>query len=75
MTHEPTRPSWHCRTCGVEWPCPIRRRELLAESAGSRVYVALRMAPYLSEALDDRPDLDPTVLHARFLGWVRRLRP
>ena len=73
-THEPGRPSWRCLACGADWPCPTRRAELVADSGGSRVALALRMARYFSEAVDDRPDVSVEVLYDRLLAWVRAPR-
>jgi hypothetical protein len=70
--HEPARPSWCCRVCDEEWPCRRRRASLRAEAQGSRIHLALLMAGYYRQAMQDRPDLTPVVLYARFLGWLGR---
>ena len=69
--HEPRRPSWRCGTCGDEWPCPARRRELMAEYTGHRASLALYMARNLADALLDHPSAAESLLYQRFLGWFR----
>jgi hypothetical protein len=65
------RPSWQCLACGEDWPCPPRRSELRAGSPRGRVSLALFMAQYFQEALDDHPHTPAGDVYARFLGWVR----
>jgi hypothetical protein len=43
----------------------------VVEYGGSRVLVALAMARYFGEALDDHPSTHVNALFVRFLGWVR----
>lgn len=68
-THQPYRPSWRCAACHEEWPCRRRRDELIVECGGSRVALALYMARYFSDAVDDHPATPASVLYVRFLGW------
>ena len=68
--HEPRRPSWRCGSCGDEWPCPDRRRELTAEFTGHRAALALYLARHLSDALLDHPGTAESLLYQRFLGWL-----
>jgi hypothetical protein len=72
LGHEPARPSWCCVVCDEEWPCRRRRTMLRTQSQGSRIHLAVLMAGYYHDAIQDRPDLAPVMLHARFLGWLRR---
>ena len=69
--HEPTRPAWICAVCDEEWPCRRKRTELVIVTEGSRVGLALILADYFLQATEDRPDLAPSVLYTRFLGWLR----
>ncbi len=39
------------------------------ECGGSRVALALYMARYFSDAVDDHPATPASVLYVRFLGW------
>jgi hypothetical protein len=41
------------------------------ECGGSRVLLALTMARYFGEALEDHPPSQVDALFLRFLGWVR----
>jgi hypothetical protein len=68
--HQPQRPSWRCVACGDEWPCPSRRAELAAEGTG-QVELALLMARYFQEAVEDHPIVLASALYTRFFGWVR----
>lgn len=69
--HQPVRPSWRCAWCAEAWPCQSRRFEMMNEFDGSRLLLALYMARYFGEALDDHPNVSATELYARFLGWCR----
>lgn len=68
--HLPVRPAWTCRACGREWPCPTRKRQLLAEYEGARVSLTLYLSGYFIEACTDLPDACCGGLHNRFLGWA-----
>ena len=68
--HEPSRPSWRCAACGHDWPCPRRREELLADTAGSVVSLAVLMANYFEAAVQDHPTVLISTLYVRFFGWV-----
>jgi hypothetical protein len=70
--HVPVRPGWECAACGQDWPCADRRHRLLAEYAGNRIGLAMLLASYMLDALAERPDLAPTELRSRFLGWLPR---
>jgi hypothetical protein len=69
--HEPTRPAWTCAVCDEEWPCRKRRTQLVAAVGASRLGLALILADQFIQATEDRPDLAPSVLYTRFLGWLR----
>ncbi|MBO4210340.1 flavin reductase [Micromonospora echinofusca] len=69
--HHPIAPSWICRGCGDEWPCPTRRRELLAEYHRARVSLAVYLAGKLVEAAADLTHVPAGRLHARIVGWTR----
>jgi hypothetical protein len=68
--HEPRRPAWICAACDEAWPCRRRRAQLIGAAEGSRVGLALILADYFLQATEDRPDLSPSVLYSRFLGWL-----
>jgi len=67
--HQPVRPSWRCLACGDDWPCRRRRTELTLECGRDKVRLALYMAGFFSDALDDSPQASPQDLYRRFLGW------
>ena len=71
--HLPVRPAWTCAACGQAWPCPTRKRQLLAEYEGARVSLALYLAGFFVEACGDLPAAVAGTLHHRFLGWTRDL--
>ncbi len=68
--HVPLRPSWTCGGCGAPWPCPTRRRQLLAEYDETPVSLSLLMAGYRSAAAPDLPETPTEALHERFIGWI-----
>jgi hypothetical protein len=68
--HQPSRPTWRCDGCGHDWPCPPRREELLAETAGGPVALALLMAEYFHDAVGDHPTVLVSALYVRFFDWV-----
>jgi len=69
--HEPIRPGWRCAACHDDWPCLTRQDELRTEAGGSQLELALLMARYFGEAMNDHPTAMIDVLYARFFGWVR----
>ena len=75
--HLPQRPIWLCRSCTADWPCLTARTRLAIDYARDPVGLALYLASALQSAVDDLyrlnpdPGPDPTVMHARFLAWVR----
>lgn len=68
--HVPRCPSWTCVGCGEEWPCQLRRLELLAEYANAWVSLNIYMAGQFVQACADLPDEPAGVLHGRFFGWM-----
>ncbi|RKN49060.1 flavin reductase [Micromonospora endolithica] len=75
IPHEPTRPLWRCRNCGVGWPCQSARLSLLSEYRGDRVALGVYLATQLDEAQATLAALNsgtpPADLADRFLGWLR----
>jgi hypothetical protein len=69
--HQPVRPIWTCTSCGLEWPCPSRRAQLLAEYEGAVISLGLAMSAYLQDAAQDLPTAYAGDLYGRFLGWIR----
>ncbi|MEV0725348.1 flavin reductase [Micromonospora purpureochromogenes] len=70
-THHPITPAWTCGGCGIDWPCPTRRRELLAEYDHAPVSLALYLAAHLVDATQDLAHVPAGHLHHRFLRWTR----
>ncbi len=68
--HQPVLPSWRCAACGGAWRCLLRRDELATESEGGRAELALLMARYFNEAIEDHPSNEVGALYTRFFGWV-----
>jgi hypothetical protein len=69
--HEPLRPGWLCRACGLPWPCPTRRDQLSAHYALNPLGLTALMSSYLVEASAAIGDITGVELYQRFLGWVR----
>ncbi|MGC9669039.1 flavin reductase [Planosporangium sp. 12N6] len=69
--HQPVRGSWICIGCASPWPCPTRRRQLLAQYTGAPVSLALVLGAALVEACGDLAHVPAGDLHARFVGWLR----
>ncbi|QGL46081.1 hypothetical protein GCE86_02855 [Micromonospora terminaliae] len=68
--HGPVLPVWTCAGCGSPWPCPTRRRELLAEYDRAPVSLSIYMASHLVSAAQDMGWAPAGALHRRFLGWL-----
>lgn len=71
--HLPIRPDWTCAACGLLWPCPTRKRQLVAEYDGAYVSMMLHLSGFFIEACQDMPLAASGVLHHRFLGWRAEL--
>jgi hypothetical protein len=69
--HMPLRPSWLCSGCGLDWPCPARRAQLLAEHHQAHVSLGLYLGACLVQAARDLPDAPAGVLYERFIAWFR----
>jgi hypothetical protein len=68
------RPSFRCRSCGAEWPCPVARRVLLHLYRDDRVALMVYLAGQLTRALQDLPTVHPALLVGRIVYWVPRRR-
>lgn len=69
--HTPTRPSWMCSTCGVNWPCDEARDKLYKEYGEQRVNLAVYMATQLGHAAGELAGVSTTELYQRFIAWTR----
>ena len=68
--HVPLRPHWQCIQPGCgDWPCAPAKARLRADLPP--LSLAMYAGHCLTEALTDLPQIAPTVLHQRLLGWVR----
>jgi len=67
--HVPARPLWTCAVCPGPWPCPTRRRQLLAEYAAAPAALGVYLALCLADAADDLVGVPAEQLYTRFLGW------
>ncbi|MBT8228240.1 MAG: flavin reductase [Dactylosporangium sp.] len=67
--HRAVRPAWTCGGCGLDWPCPTRRQELVAEYAGAGVSLMLYLAACFVDACQDMPAAIAGNLYGRFLLW------
>jgi hypothetical protein len=56
-------------TCGDEWPCHARRQTMLAINEPTTL--AIVMASYFAEACGELSHGEVSVIHRRFLGWIR----
>jgi hypothetical protein len=68
--HLPDRPAWTCVLCGDDYPCAIRRAQLLEDFRTAPVPFALFMSVDFMNATADLPGVPPDELHARFF-WFR----
>ncbi|MGC9670088.1 hypothetical protein ACNTMW_26540 [Planosporangium sp. 12N6] len=68
--HQPLRPNWPCAGCGYPWPCPSRRRQLLAEYAHAPASLAVVLGTAFVEAAADLRGVPAGELHDRFVGWL-----
>lgn len=73
--HVAAAPTWICVGCSQEWPCPTRRRELLAEYQGARASLAIYLGTLFVQASQDLQYVPAGWLHNRFVGWIHRLDP
>lgn len=70
--HIPERPMWTCLTCGYDWPCPTRRRELTDEVPQAHIGLVLFMASEFVAITRDMPEAPAGILYGRMLGWIPR---
>lgn len=68
--HVPDKPSWTCRACAGDWPCPPARTTLTKEYAETIPALGIYLSLCLHEAARDLPHADPADLYHRFLAWV-----
>lgn len=67
--HGPSRPSWTCTTCGEEWPCVPKKRQL-AHLFGEDIRKLRRqMLAYALMAVTDLPHVPQEEIRERFIGW------
>jgi hypothetical protein len=71
--HLPVRPAWTCGACDLVWPCPTRKRQLVAEFDGARVSLMLYLSAYFVEACADLPAAAVGDLYERFFIWPRQV--
>jgi hypothetical protein len=71
MMHVPLRPQWTCTGCGAPWPCPTRRRQLLAEYESASASLGLLMSLYFHDAICELPAGAEGEVYRRFFGWLR----
>lgn len=69
--HLPLIPEWTCAGCGSQWPCPTRRRELLAEYHAAPVSLDIHLRTWFAHAAQDLVWVPAGWLHRRFVGWTR----
>ncbi|MGC9670621.1 hypothetical protein ACNTMW_29260 [Planosporangium sp. 12N6] len=69
--HRPLSLTWRCAGCGVPWPCPTRRGQLLAEYDRAPVSLALLMGGYFLDAAAELIGEPAGDLYDRFMGWIR----
>jgi hypothetical protein len=69
-THEPTRPTWRCVECGLDWPCPSARRRMSVDYYHSRTALGLYLTAYMFDAMRDLRLLPAGEMYERFIGWI-----
>ncbi|GAA4463794.1 flavin reductase [Phytohabitans houttuyneae] len=69
--HTPTRPSWTCSVCGVDWPCDKARDQLCQVYGEQRVNLAVYMATQLGHAAGELSGASTNDLYQRFIAWTR----
>lgn len=71
--HQPIRPDWTCAGCGAPWPCPTRKRQLIAHYHQTPVSLMVYLAGFFVEACQDLPGVLAGMLHERFLAWPAQI--
>lgn len=72
--HQPLAVNWMCASCGVAWPCPTRRAQLLSQYAAAPAALVMLLGSALIEASAALPDLPAGELYAQFVGWLPEVR-
>ena len=73
--HLGVRPSWDCSACGLPWPCPNAKEELLIEFREFPSVLVIYMSAQMTDAFDDLTaygNIPPPDLYDRFLSWIHR---
>lgn len=70
--HAPVTPDWTCGSCGEDWPCVTKRRQLLDEYQVDRASLSVYLGSCLAAATQDLRAAPDTSLQDRFIGWVPR---
>ncbi|GHJ17662.1 MULTISPECIES: hypothetical protein [unclassified Micromonospora] len=70
--HVPVTPDWTCGSCGEDWPCATKRRNLLIEYQVDRASLSVYLGSCLAAATHDLRAAPVTALQDRFIGWVPR---
>ncbi|WP_431935664.1 hypothetical protein [Micromonospora sp. RP3T] len=70
--HVPETPDWTCGSCGEDWPCATKRRNLLIEYQVDRASLSVYLGSCLAAATHDLRTAPVTALQDRFIGWVPR---
>ena len=75
IEHLIDRPDWNCRVCGLPWPCPRARADLLVEFRAFPSVLTIYLSAQMYDALSDwlangRPT--PPDIYERFVSWARR---
>ncbi|MEV6811633.1 flavin reductase [Micromonospora sp. NPDC051296] len=72
QAHQPSRPTWRCRDCGIAWPCSTAKLRLLGDYRENRAALLVHLATLHAEAaaeLGDHPS--PVASFDRFVSWAR----
>nr|WP_205861608.1 hypothetical protein [Planosporangium flavigriseum] len=67
--------TWLCVGCSLPWPCPSRRRQLLAQYTDAPVSLALVLGSAMIEAAADLRSVPAGDLHEQFVGWLPHDHP
>ncbi|MFC0504202.1 hypothetical protein [Micromonospora costi] len=69
--HAPRRPSWKCRRCEHDWPCPQAKATLLREHERDVAGLAVQLATYYFDAAMDLLTVSPEAPYDRLVSWSR----
>lgn len=70
IQHQPLRPGWTCRRCGLPYVCPVGRVELVLAYAHTTA-LGRHASMLLEQAAQDQPELEPAELWGRFIAWTK----